>query len=124
MLRLATGALCVWMLVEDTLASRYPEGIAPNHVGWVGEPGWFRVAVLAGLAVVAAAVLLGVCLRGAALVGGALVLGVAGSGGWVVPGLLAVVALMVCAGTAAGEVWGVGRAWANVPVVRRNPWLH
>ncbi|SDS88652.1 thiosulfate dehydrogenase [quinone] large subunit [Actinopolymorpha singaporensis] len=112
------------MLVEDTLASRYPEGIAPNHVGWVGEPGWFRVAVLAGLAVVAAAVLLGVCLRGAALVGGALVLGVAGSGGWVVPGLLAVVALMVCAGTAAGEVWGVGRAWANVPVVRRNPWLH
>ncbi|MGW0227158.1 hypothetical protein ACWDWO_02490 [Actinopolymorpha singaporensis] len=124
MLRLATGALCVWMLVEDTLASRYPEGIAPNHVGWVGEPGWFRVAVLAGLAVVAAAVLLGVCLRGAALVGGALVLGVAGSGGWVVPGLLAVVALMVCAGTAAGEVWGFGRAWANVPVVRRNPWLH
>ncbi|WP_344292779.1 hypothetical protein [Actinopolymorpha rutila] len=89
----------------------------------MGESGWFRIAVLAGLAVVAAAVLLGVCLRGAALVGGALVLGVAGAGGWVVPGLLAVVALMVCAGTAAGEVWGLGRTWANHPVVRRNPWL-
>ncbi len=122
-LRLATGALCVWILVEDALASRYPAGIAPNPVGWVGESGWFRFAVLAGLAVVATAVLLGVCLRGAALVGGALVLGVAGSGGWVVFGLLAVVALMVCAGTSAGDVWGFGRAWVNHPVVRRNPWL-
>jgi len=31
--------------------------------------------------------------------------------------------LIIAAVTLAGDTWGLGKWWANRPIVRRNPWL-
>lgn len=38
--------------------------------------------------------------------------------------LIYAVALIVCAATAAGTTWGLGKVWQKLPIVRANPWLN
>ncbi len=106
---------------------------------WAGAA-WADVAFMAGLAAVGIAVMLGVALRLSAVAGAVLMLmmwaaewplarftsagDAAGSTNPLVDyHIVYALALIVVAATAAGNTWGLGRRWANLPVVRAFSWL-
>ncbi|MFC4020097.1 hypothetical protein ACFOW4_19420 [Micromonospora sp. GCM10011542] len=90
---------------------------------------WADWLFMAGLAGIGIALLLGIGMRVAAVAGGLLLVMM-----WtaVLPPennpfmddhLIYAAILAVLALVHAGDTWGLGRAWARLPIVRRLPWL-
>lgn len=91
--------------------------------------GFVNVLFMLGLLAIGAALILGIGLRVAAVAGSVMYLMM-----WsvVLPlttnpivddHLTGAVTLILFAVTGAGATWGLGRWWAGLPVVARNPWL-
>ena len=124
-LRLATAFVLVGAICADALGWRYPAGVATNHDGSLAY-GVLDPAALAGLGVVAVALMFGVLLRAAAAIGiilffltwashvGSLDIGVRA---------LVAVVLLILAARCAGDTWGFGRRWSALALVRRHRWL-
>jgi thiosulfate dehydrogenase (quinone) large subunit len=107
--------------------------------GWAGA-GWADWLFMTGLAGVGIAVVLGVGLRIAA-VAGTLMMLLMWAAEWPLDRftdagqptmstnpiidyhIIYALALIAVAVLAAGDTWGLGRFWANLDLVRNNPWL-
>jgi thiosulfate dehydrogenase (quinone) large subunit len=106
---------------------------------WAGQP-WADWLFMLGLLGVGVAVTLGVGLRVAA-VAGTVMMALMWAAEWPLarftsagePSMstnplieyhvIYALALIALAATAAGATWGLGKAWARIPFVQRNPWL-
>ena len=107
--------------------------------GWAGAA-WADWLFMLGLGAIGIAVVAGVALRSAAVAGTVMMLMMwaaewpldkttsagepSGSTNPLVDyHVIYALALIVCAATAAGATWGLGRMWDKLPIVRANPWL-
>ena len=107
--------------------------------GWAGA-GWADWLFMLGLGAIGVAVIAGVGLRISAVSGTIMMLLMwaaewplatttssgqpSGSNNPIVDyHVIYAIALIAAAVTYAGDTWGLGRLWAALPVVRRNPWL-
>ncbi|GAA4447019.1 hypothetical protein ACFQV2_19780 [Actinokineospora soli] len=106
---------------------------------WAGQ-GWADWLFMLGLAGIAAALLLGVALRVTAVAGSLMML-LMWAAEWPLDRhndageltrstnplieyhVIYALVLVVLAVAGAGAVWGLGKRWADLDVVRRNPWL-
>ncbi|GIG87456.1 membrane protein [Plantactinospora endophytica] len=150
-IRLALGWTFLWAFLDKTLGLGHAteskaawinggsptkgflafgaEGPFQGFYHGIAGTAWADVLFMVGLAAIAVALLAGIGLRVAAVAGGLLYVLM-----WTVvlppennpvldehlvnAALLAGLALV-----GAGDTWGLGRIWARLPIVRRQPWL-
>jgi thiosulfate dehydrogenase [quinone] large subunit len=139
----ATGAERAWVNggspTKGFLGNLDHGPFADMFRGWAGEP-WADWLFMLGLAGIGLALLLGIGLRIAAVAGTALML-LMWAAEWPLDRftdtgeptmstnpildyhILYALVMIWLAITAAGNTWGLGKTWANLSIVQKNPWL-
>lgn len=153
-LRLATGFIFLWAFLDKTFGLGYStasekswlQGGTPSQGFLTNAPigpfkGFFNgiagptsdVLFMLGMLGVGVAVMLGIGIR-IATWSGSLIMVMMWVAEWPLQAgstnplidyhLIYALALIVVAATLAGDTWGLGRRWRNLPFVSSNPWLH
>jgi thiosulfate dehydrogenase [quinone] large subunit len=137
--RLSTGFIFLWAFLDKTFGLGYS---TPSDRAWING-GPFKdffasiaspatdVLFMLGMLAVGVAVMAGMGVRVAAVAGSLIMFLMwvaewpmeAGTNPFMDYHIIYALVLVVVAYTLAGDTWGLGKWWANLPIVKNNGWL-